>query len=178
MPRADLTRKHNKGARYTEAEIEQGLHMLALRSGNSRAAAKELAKGGVKVSYSTLYRWQQDQPERYQRIEEEVIPELYAGLARSNEAVAQQATDLEVKLLGKIDQATDAGELTAKDQAGALRNVSVTKGVAMDKATIARGRPTEIKATADVTQLIESMARRFPGVIQHEGEAEEITGAE
>jgi hypothetical protein len=58
-----------------------------------------------------------------------------------------------------------AGDLAPRDTAGAIRNVSVAKAVNIDKASVIRGRPTEIAAEADVTELLRAL-NSFGGVVK------------
>jgi hypothetical protein len=48
--------------------------------------------------------------------------------------------------------------------AGALRNVAVTKAVNIDKASVIRGRPTELRAHIDVTDILRRLSAQ--GVIE------------
>ena len=54
-----------------------------------------------------------------------------------------------------------APQLSPRDTAGAIRNVIVAKAVNIDKASLIRGRPTEIRATADITDLLRGLKARF-----------------
>jgi hypothetical protein len=59
-----------------------------------------------------------------------------------------------------------APDLSPRDTAGALRNVSVSKAVNIDKASAIRGRPSEITANIDVTDLLCSLANNYGGIVK------------
>jgi hypothetical protein len=174
MPQEDLA-AHGRHRKFSESEVEQGLHMLALFNGNRRRASRELEKAGLKVNPTTLRQWARDEPERYARIEDEVIPETYRELARRNEAVGLTALELQAKLLEDIEADREAGNLEPKDKHTALRNVGVTGGIAQEKGALARGRPTEIKAVQDPVQLMRSLAAKFPGLLEPKLVEAEVT---
>lgn len=163
------------GRSYTEAEVERGLHAVALASGNVRLAARTLSKDGFKISPHTLTGWKvRTHVERYQEIQEEVLPRVYAQIAERNEEIANQAADLEQELLIKIKG--DIHSLDAKDQATALRNVTVTKGINLQHANIIHGNPTSIVEHRSDTERLETALKALEnqGVITVDSEAEEL----
>jgi hypothetical protein len=173
MPQEDLA-AHGRHRKFSESEVEQGLHMLALFNGNRRRASRELEKAGLKVNPTTLRQWARDEPERYARIEDEVIPETYRELARRNEAVGLTALELQAKLLEDIEADREAGNLEPKDKHTALRNVGVTGGIAQEKGALARGRPTSHVQHDDPFQLARSIINKYPGVLQVDADVEVI----
>jgi hypothetical protein len=162
-------------SRYSDAEIETGLRALALVSGNQREASSLLRKQGITIPRSTLYAWATSQhATRYRQIQQEVMPAIYDRIAQRSERLADDLADVEERLAEQMRR--QAPELAARDTAGALRNVSVAKGIAIDKATVARGRPTQITATADVTDLLKQLASRFGRQVNSEPvDAEAVT---
>ena len=71
----------------------------------------------------------------------------------------------------------DYSKLEPRDQAGAIRNVSVVKALNVDKAALLRGQPTEIVEHRQSTaELWAEFAAMFPSVVN--GEAVEITDAD
>lgn len=106
--------------------------------------------------------------ERYRQIEIEELPRRYARIAERRESIGDQAADLEEQLIAQLR--IQASELPARVVPNALRNASTTKAINIDKASLVRGRRTEITATADVTELLKTMASRF-------GEAVEVDSA-
>jgi hypothetical protein len=76
-----------------------------------------------------------------------------------------------------VKLAKDYKQLAPRDQAGAIRNVSTTKAINVDKAALLRGQPTEIvEHRQDVGELWAEFEAMSPGVVN--GEAVEITDAE
>jgi hypothetical protein len=138
---------------YSVEDVETALTLLAFHCGNARKTSQALEAAGQPVRESTLKFWRSDRfAERYRQIENEELPRRYARIAERCESMADQAADMEEELLEQMPR--QAPELSPRDTAGALRNVSVSKAVNLDKAALACGRPTEITATADVTELL------------------------
>ena len=58
-----------------------------------------------------------------------------------------------------------ADELSARDTAGALRNVSVAKAVNIGKASAIRGRPTEVVSHRSLESLRRTLVAKHPGLV-------------
>jgi hypothetical protein len=158
------------GGPYTDEEIERGLDAVAICSGNTRRAAALLKRQGLPIPRSTLRSWAAElHAYRYQQIHHERLPAIYERIAERSEALAEDAADLEDQLLRQVK--ANAKGLRADQAAGALRNVSVAKAVNIDKASVIRGRPTEITAHADVSELLKGLTARFGSVVSIEGQA-------
>lgn len=154
--------KPRRRSPYNAFEIEQGLQAVALCAGNTRAAERHLEKQGVKIPFSTLRDWSlHTKRAEYERIRDEVAPKLFAKIGEQNLRVAEKATELEVKFLEEIEQKLDSGQFDAKDLPGALRNVAVTKGVAVDKASVISGRPTEIRSSESLQEVFRKLDRKY-----------------
>lgn len=103
------------------------------------------------------------------------MPRIHAKIAEQCEDTAELAGELERQMIVKL--AKDFKQLAPRDQAGAIRNVSTTKAINVDKAALLRGQPTEIvEHRHDVGELWAEFEAMFPGVVN--GEATEITDAE
>ncbi len=151
-------KSRNGGRRYSDEEIELALTTLVLNCGNVARTVKALAESGFGLPESTLRYWRSDlYADRYRDLDEAEVPRRYGRAAESFEAVVARATAAENRLLDKLEREED--QLPTRDVAGALRNVATTKGINQDKALLLRGRPTEIKATADVTDVLKSLAK-------------------
>lgn len=165
MSGTEVARKprNHKRSPYNEFEIEQGLQAVALSGGNTRAAERLLKDQGVSIPHPTLRDWvKYKKVAEYERVRDEVAPKLFAKIGEQNLHVAEQATKLEVEFLDKLAAALAAGEIAPKELAGALRNVSVTKSIAVDKASVISGRPTDIRVNADSVQdALRKIQRRF-----------------
>jgi hypothetical protein len=156
--------KRGRVSRYSDAQIELGLRTLAIASGNSRKATALLTNQGVSIPRTTLQMWaNQLYVERYRQIQYDVMPAIYDRIAERSEQIADDLADLEGQLAEQLRR--QAPQLAPRDTAGALRNVSVAKAVNLDKAALARGRPTEITATADVTEILKNLSERFAGKV-------------
>jgi hypothetical protein len=91
------------------------------------------------------------------------MPGIYDRIAEDSERIVQDLAELEAQLVDQLRE--QAGDLAPRDTAGAIRNVSVAKAVNIDKASVIRGRPTEIAAEADVTELLRAL-NSFGGVVK------------
>ncbi len=78
---------HVPGGSYTDHEIERGLVAIALCSGNTRRAHRELKQRGLDIPRSTLLVWIDNYADRYARVRAEILPRL-------KDEVAEQHTDL------------------------------------------------------------------------------------
>ena len=161
-PHSELERRRS---RYSEAEIELGLRSLAIVSGNARKASALLRRQDVEIPRTTLQLWASDlYAERYAQIKRELMPAIYDRIAERSENVVEDLADLEDQLVDQLRR--QAPELAPRDTAGALRNVAVSKAVNIDKASVIRGRPTEITAHADVTDILKSLKRDYGNVVK------------
>ena len=171
---ANIERRPGQG--YTEEQIDRALVEVALCAGNTHAAHRNLRALGFEVPRATLYEWiTRTQAERYQRVRVELAPRIAAKIAAECEDTAEVAGALERNMIAKL--AKDYDKLAPRDQAGALRNVSTTKAINIDKAALMRGQPTEIvEHRHDVAELWAEFEVMFPSVVK--GEAIEITDAD
>ena len=136
-----------RASRYSPEEIEYALTAVAAAGGSTKRAAKALEAEGRKVPESTLRLWRSDlYADRYREIEADELPKRYARLAERCEANAERLGVIEELLTDRLE--AEASGLTPRDAAGALRNVSVAKAVNIDKASVIRGRPSEITLKA------------------------------
>ena len=164
------------GQGYTEEQIDRALVEVALCGGNTHFAARNLKAAGTPVPRRTLRTWvERTQVERYLRLRAELVSRIHAKIARECEDSAELAGHLERRMLAKL--AEDFEKLPPRDQPGALRNVSTSKAINIDKAALLRGQPTEIvEHKQDVQELWAEFAAMFPSVVN--STAEEITDAE
>jgi transposase-like protein len=148
---------------YTDEEIELGMATLARFNGNKRRASKECG-----IPDTTLTRWRDRYPERYQELEEELVPIVRARVAERSLQIAEQAADIEAETLellrGKL-----AG-MDGRDLSNTLRNTSTTKGIALTHANNFQSPPAKLTEPTDPLAILAGLQRL--GVI--EGKAEEL----
>lgn len=121
MAGLEIRRKH---AVYSDEEIEHALTTLARHSGNAEAAARELPQ-----VRNTLDKWRKVYADRYREIQEQVIPEIRARVAERQAELAEKLADAEELALAETVAALP--DLEARDKAGALRNISTSKGITL-----------------------------------------------
>jgi hypothetical protein len=161
---------------YTTEEIDRALVEVALCNGNTRAAHRNLKAEGVHIPRPNIERWARVlYRQRYQELRAELVPRIHAKIAANCEDRAEQADELERKMLAKFGE--DFEQLAPRDQAGAIRNVSTVKAINVDKAALLRGQPTEIvKHERSTDELWAEFRQMFPSIIP--GTAVEITDAD
>ena len=157
--------RHGTGSQYTDAEIEAALTAVALCSGNTRRAAGllEESEDACTVPRGTLENWiRYKHTHRYEQITEEILPTVYAEIAQKSEDLAARMVKAEEALMDRVNE--KAGELKGHEAASALRNVSTAKAINIDKASIIRGRPTEIREERTMADVARSL-ERFKGIV-------------
>jgi hypothetical protein len=154
-------------SRYTDSEIELGLRAMAIASGNARKASTLLRRQGIKIPRTTLQVWATDlHVDRYRRIQREEMPAIYDRIAERSERIVDDLGELEAQLVEQMRE--QAPDLSPRDTASTLRNVTVAKAVNIDKASVIRGRPTEITGNLDVNELLRQFKQRWGDVIMSE----------
>lgn len=153
-----------QSSNYTAAEIKEGLTVVALCSGNVRRAERELTARGKRIPYTTLKDWKlRYHAQDYERIVEAELPKIYGEIATRCEDLALAQADVEESLLNRL--VAVAPTMDARDLSSALRNVGVAKAVNIDKASLVRGRPTEIREDRSIGDLTRAL-HRFRGVVR------------
>ena len=150
-----------KGSRYTHEQREMGLRAVALNSGNTERAARDLRTMGIKVPRSTLRDWATRQHvQRYREIQTEVIPEIEERLAQKSEGLATQYSDLEADVLVRLKK--ELPNVPVRDLSRAARDLATGKGISTDKARDLRGRgeparPNPIEEYAEAVRDLERL---------------------
>jgi len=145
----DLAEKPKKRAlrrNYTDQEIEIALTALAICSGQRRRAA-ELVKEthDLEIPPETIRDWRKHtHTDRYERIRQEIAPQLEAQLADAHQALADNAAKLEAKTIERPDERLKAGDVEDKDLANILKNSAIAGGIHVEKARLLNDRPTQI----------------------------------
>lgn len=167
---------------YTLEQREAGLTALAIWHGNSRQASRTLKEQGLDIPHQTLQDWKRAHAERLAELTEQIVPQVREKLAQQFEVIGMRSAELTLKSLDKYDEKLDG--LEARDLAGAIRNIGTTGAIGVDKASLLRGMPTEIRKTENVSDLVErvqqtekALRERYPSLFV-DSTAEEIPEAE
>lgn len=143
--------------RYTEEDIRKGLTVVAWCAGNTRLASEQLEEAGERIPRATLQYWVQTKPDQYEEVRERILPQLEQRIAQEAEALVIHSADLERKILTRLEDKLD--DLRPSEAAGALRNVTTSKGINFDKARLVRGQPTSITRTeTDAAALLRAIS--------------------
>lgn len=154
---------------YKPEEIDRGLMELCIH-GDAKGAAQALKRDGITIAERTLQDWRHSRAERLAEIEQQVVAPTRERLARLSEQRAIQQDEVERVLteqLLRLRHALKPGEL-----AGAVRNISTAKAINVDKSSLLRGMPTEIRETRNADEILKRW--QAAGLITN-GTAEEIT---
>jgi hypothetical protein len=156
--------------KYTPAEIDKGLSAYIL-SGDSATKAAELLRSydgsGAPVRQTITY-WAEKHSDRLHELREELHPQIAKKIAADAEGMAIRLAQAEVALAEKLVEALERDELPAKELSGALRNITTSKALQVDKlSSPLRGRPTVIHGTKDPADMLADLARRL-GIPQNE----------
>lgn len=153
-----------RGARYTAEDIDGALTVVALYAGRTQLAAEALAKHGTPIPQSTLDAWKHHPDGRYDRVCAEQAPRIGERAAQLAEAVVLQASELESELLDQMR--AHKHDIKPSELAGALRNVTTTKALNMDKVVNPlRNRPSTITEHRDAHNILDSLVDMLPPAI-------------
>lgn len=164
---------------YTLEDTELALRTLAL-TGTRFEQALQLLKEHAhdhprlrKLPKSTLQYWARKRhADRFEEIRTEVSRQVADRVANQAEEIALRAGELELELLEEL-QARKKG-LESKDIASALRNVTTTKSLNIDKvASPLRERPTVIHQDRTADDILQALKALEPNLII-DSTAEEI----
>lgn len=115
--------------------VQRALLALAECNGNTYKAMRELAQDGIKISDVTLLDWRKRKfKDEYERVRAEVLPRVRRKAAEQHMDLSARLMEVEGELLEKLKEKQD--ELPAKEVSTALRNVSTSAAIHVDKATI------------------------------------------
>jgi hypothetical protein len=155
---------------YTPTEVDRALSAAVFTGGNWTRAHELLVSYGDKApSRDAIRQWATEKhADRYHELREELAPQVAKKVAAEAEALAFKLSEAEDLLAEQLIAAAQRGELPAKEISGALRNVSTSKALQMDKLSgPVRGRPTVIHGHADPSELLERLARKV-GIAQND----------
>jgi hypothetical protein len=147
--------------RHSQEEIERGLLMLVLHSGNSKEAAKALADNDMPISERVLRDWRDRHSQRYAEIQTDAAPAVAKRIASQAEQIMLKAGDIEHSILDKLSSKIAEGKLSGAELATALQKVSSSKSLNNEKISAPiRGRPSSITEHRLPDEIIRSLAAR------------------
>ncbi len=157
-------------SKYSAEDIERGLVILALESGNVNRTRKLLKEEwGKAPDANTIGRWVKRYQDRYAEIRERVAPEIKARLADVHIDLANRIADLESRTVDALD--AELADLTPKDKANLLRNAALSQAIHVDKSLLLKGEATVITERRELPELIRALQAK--GVVI-EGVAQEL----
>lgn len=149
--------------KFTDAEIETSLAVLAGVSGNIAQATQVLHdRHGITINPSTLRVWRSERAERFEEIREEVRPTLEKRLVSNLLDIATIASDAERAALLLSHRRLLAG--IEDDPARAAANLSRVVQSSTDKMLALQGRPTQIRESRGVGEILSGLVAM--GILQ------------
>lgn len=144
--------------RYAEDEVNLALRLLALNGGSYKPTVDQLASEGLQMTRETLRHWRDNAfPRRYYELRRELgrdVGEELAGRAFERAMQADQAEqeyiDKAIEKMDRVPPAHLAKSALALAQAKALN---------VQNSQLLRDRPTEIRETRGVDDLIGTLER-------------------
>lgn len=150
--------------KYSADELELALNILAMEGGRPTRASELLATQGLNVPKETLQHWKTRWADRYHQICDNLQDERAQRMAAQAEDVALRAAELELLLLE--DLRNKRADLKAPELAGAVRNVTTTKTLNVEKViNPLRGRPSRITEVRDADEILKSLEAKLPKAI-------------
>lgn len=142
------------GSPASEEDITIGLTFLAHCDGNVRRAARESG-----INRGTLRGWRIRHPDKYFELQQIELPKMRMRVAEKALEIAEQAHNLEGKMMVKVDEELEAGSITGRELLNGLRNVSVVKGVSLTHANNYHGDPAQEKDKNSIEDAVAIMSK-------------------
>jgi crotonobetainyl-CoA:carnitine CoA-transferase CaiB-like acyl-CoA transferase len=156
--------------RHTPITVDRALSAYIM-CGNNASEAERLLRsyGDTDVpSHQSIRGWAEKHADRLHELREELHPQIAKKIAADAEGLALKLAQAEETITEHLLLAVDAGELPAKELSGALRNISTSKALQVDKlSSPLRGRPTVIHGNQDPAETLANLARKL-GLPQNE----------
>jgi len=133
--------------------VERALTALALAGDNAVRASATIG-----IPDRTLRDWRQKYRDRYDEIRLELAPQIEQQIVQEARAFAITAGQAERELLQATLEATRNG--TIKDPASALRNITTSKALQIDKVLQLEGRPTKTTLHLTSEDVLNSLQHR------------------
>ena len=158
---------------YTEADIEQGLSILALHGGNARRAAEILDGEGRPIPERTLEAWRDTvHAVRYENTLARLRQEIGTQVSDQAMEIATGAAVVEAELVRKAGETL--GALEPKELTKAALNMSILKKNNIEAARVLRNEPTVVVESRDVGDTLDAL--KTLGVINMQKESPDAEG--
>jgi hypothetical protein len=173
--RADKSMKLKEHAQMQDAEKRhRGLLALAACAGNARQAERLLrrTKSPVKVTYKTLTRWRDEEPDVYARLADEHGAALEAELIVDHREAALKAMEV-------MDEALDHTKeklhhMSAREASDVVHDMSRVVASSTKDLLLLTGRPTDISDNRGAVEIIRALGTRFPRLFDNLNEPEPV----
>lgn len=151
---------------YKREDITYGLTTVIAFAGNCEAASRALEAEGKPIPASTLRVWRCSSfRDEYLELEAQHRPEIDARAVSQARTLVEKLGEAEELAIDRTIEALQAGEINAKDAAATLKNLTISKGVNIDKIDVREGKATsrvEITAGEDLIRSLEAAGLLAP----------------
>jgi hypothetical protein len=162
---------------YSDREkIDQALLALVVTGGNAAAAHTHLEAAGVHVPERTIRNWREKHLERYQQLQDQYGPQLEQQIVRNTRERISALDALEGDVIQALHEDLDA--LEAKDKANALKSITTSKAINVDKLLTLTNRPSVIVSNQTADDLYREAAKIVLELKDMGYDPESITDAE
>lgn len=159
--------ERGKKIRHSEAEVDLALKLLVLNGGKTIVTEEQLLSENVRVHRNTLRTWRDHCfPRRYAQIRHELGREVTEEIAGRALEKAYLADDAEKQYIEEaIARVKEVDPNHLAKNALALANAKANN---VQVAQLLRDRPTEITEHRGLEELVGTLQRIAPGVVQVE----------
>jgi hypothetical protein len=165
-----VTEKGSTLQKYTEADVDAVLRALILTGGSTAKTEKIVKESGISITRNAITYWRDHAfARRYFELRSELGRDVGEEIAARGMETAMKADSAEKRLIDELMSVIESGEYDEKILAPALAAVAKAKDVAIKNSQLLRDRPTEIKQTRDVPELLAILERT--GVFDRVGSA-------
>ena len=143
---------------YTEQEVAHAMRLLVLNGGRPKQAAEQLVAQGVNVTSDQIRKWRDRSFKRlYWQVRRELARDVGEEIAGRAFERAIEADEAERRYIEEAVERVD--EVPPTHLAKNALALAQAKAANIEKAQLLRDRPTEIKETRSVGDLIATLER-------------------
>ena len=147
---------------YSDEDKQRALRVMVACGGSAKHASELLTEAGLEVGAATLRSWKRYLREDYDRLREELAPQLEAEMVRVMRETAMRAAEVERKAIDLAERRLDGGQ--DYDPARTAVSMSRIKATATDRLLTLTGRPQSIVEHRRAEEILRSLHAK--GVIE------------
>ena len=106
---------------------------------------------------ATLLSWKKRYPEQFEAIQHDIRDQIDKAVVREARDIIREVAQVEMLAVEKTRAGLEDGSI--KDPSTALRNLSTSKAINIDKIRLHEGNPTEIVEKRTIDQTLNALKR-------------------